>query len=63
MKTFFYGVKLGAGLVAGKVLITAAAFIMLRSLLGKEGLDYILGKGPKPSWMKPEETKSDEPAE
>lgn len=55
MKTFFYGVKLGAGLVAGKTLISFAAFVMLRSLLGKEGIDYILGKGPKPSWMKGQE--------
>lgn len=63
MKTFFYGVKLGAGLVAGKVLITAAAYMALRAMFGMEGLNYIIGRGPKPSWMKPEETKSDEPAE
>lgn len=59
MKTFFYGVKLGAGLVAGKTLISFVAFAVLRSLLGKEGLDYILGKGPKPDYLKPEEPKAE----
>lgn len=57
MKTFFYGVKLGAGLVAGKVLITAMAYAALKTLLGREAFNYILGKGPKPDWMKTDETK------
>lgn len=55
MKTFFYGIKLGAGLVAGKVLITAAAYMALRAMFGMEGLNYILGRGPKPDCMKKED--------
>lgn len=54
MKTFLYGVKLGAGLVAGKVLITAVAFAALKVMIGQDGLDYILGKGPKPDRLKKE---------
>lgn len=57
MKTFFYGIKLGAGLVAGKVLITAVAYAALKTVFGMDGLNYILGKGPKPDWTKTDETK------
>lgn len=55
MKTFIYGIKLGAGLVAGKVLITAVAYAALRAMVGRDGLDYILGKGPKPDCLKKED--------
>ena len=55
MKTFLYGIKLGAGLVAGKVLITAVAFAALKVMVGRDGLDYILGKGPKPDCLKKED--------
>lgn len=57
MKTFLYGIKLGAGLVAGKVLITAVALAALKVMVGQDGLDYILGKGPKPDRLKKEEGK------
>ena len=55
MKTFLYGIKLGAGLVVGKVLITAVAFAALKVMIGQDGLDYVLGKGPKPDWTKKED--------
>ena len=55
MKTFIYGIKLGAGLVAGKVLITAVAFAALKAIIGQDGLNYILGKGPKPDYLKKED--------
>ena len=45
MKTFIYGIKLGAGLVAGKVLITAVAYAALRAMVGRDGLNYMMGKG------------------
>lgn len=55
MKTFFYGIKLGAGLVAGKVIITAVAYAVLKVMVGQDGLNYILDKGPKPDRLKKEE--------
>lgn len=55
MKTFFYGIKLGAGLVAGKVIITAVAYAVLKVMVGQDGLNYILDKGPKPDRMKKED--------
>lgn len=54
MKTFLYGIKLGAGLVAGKVLITAVALAALKVMIGQDGLDYVLGKGTKPDRLKKE---------
>ena len=51
MKTIAYGMKLGFGLMLGKLAWAAVMYSSARLLFGKEGIDYILGKTEK----KPEE--------
>lgn len=51
MKTFAYGVALGAGFMTGRLIYKVVTTAVLWMVFGKAGLDYIVGKGPKPDYM------------
>lgn len=51
MKTFAYGVALGAGFMTGRMIYKVVTTAVLWKVFGEAGLDYIVGKGPKPDYM------------
>lgn len=57
MKVFTYGVALGAGLMTGRMIYKVVTTAALWMAFGEAGLDYILGKGPKPDYMKKDKPK------
>lgn len=58
MKVFTYGVALGAGFMTGRLIYKVVTTAILWLVFGKAGLDYIVGKGPKPDYVKKDKSES-----
>ena len=58
MKVFTYGVALGAGFMTGRMIYKVVTTAVLWMVFGKAGVDYIVGRGPKPDYMKKDKAES-----
>lgn len=58
MKVFTYGVALGAGFMTGRLIYKVITTAVLWMVFGKAGVDYIVGRGPKPYYMKKDKPES-----
>ena len=50
MKVFYEGIALGAGFMTGRLIYKVVTTAVLWMVFGKAGVDYIVGRGPKPDY-------------